>query len=456
MNGLKSLFIVSFAFASCLSAAQSHAGAEDIYAVQFSADGKHLVTGGSGGHSSEYDENFSGGIKLWDVGTGELIKAFGQQVDIQSIFGDQHGRVGKRRWNIHSFKDIVVSGNYPDGKIVLLPSSLGRIEDRSDVHLPELIGGYFNLDNNKPARIPLSAKSKGKHCGNDSAYEFIGPVAAADNGRYAAVVVNTCKSENDRNVPIAQYDSTLHIVDLSNMSVERTVENLDSGIYAIGIANSGDRVAYVGRDQFAVMDVGSNKKQVIETYPENAVYQVPRQFSTLYFNEQANKLVSLHYIYNIQTGDEKELAWGEDSAVNKGRTSAVSVAPDLSYFVLVKPKRSFITFGEDGLPRSYGKADKVFVVDINTGEERELEVTDARTEGKRCATDISPDSRRVAVACAGGLIKVFDATSGNLVWEQRNVGYKRHDLDKNLIQVKQDAPKQPLYSYIQAVHGVVN
>lgn len=455
MNGLKSLFIVSFAFAGHLGLSQAQAGAEDIYAVQFSADGKHLVTGGSGGHSLEYDENFSGGIKLWDVGSGQLVRAFGQQADIQTIFGDQHGRVGKRRWDIHSFKDIVVTGNYPDGKVVLLPSSLGRIQDRTEVQLPELIGGYFNLDGKQPARIPLTANSQTKGCGTDNAYEFIGPVAASDNGRYAAVVVNTCKAENDRQVPIAQYDSTLHIVDLQDMSTKRTVEGLDSGLYAIGVANQGNRIAYVGRDRFAVMDLDSRKRQVIEEYPD-AVYQVPRQFSTLYFNEEATRLVSLHYIYDIETGNEKELAWGEESAVNKGRTSAVSVAPDLSYFVLVKPKRSFITFDDKGLPRSYGKADKVFVVNIQTAEERELKVTDARTEGKRCATDISPDSRRVAVACAGGLIKVFDASSGNLVWEQRNVGYKRHDLDKNLIKVRYDAPAQPLYSYIAAAGSMIN
>lgn len=455
MNGLKSLFIVSFAFASHLGLSQAQAGAEDIYAVQFSADGKHLVTGGSGGHSLEYDENFSGGIKLWDVGSGKLVRAFGQQADIQTIFGEQHGRVGKRRWNIHSFKDIVVSGNYPDGKVVLLPSSLGRIQDRSEVQLPDLIGGYFNLNGKQPARIPLTANSQAKGCGADSAYEFIGPVAASDNGRYAAVVVNTCKAGNDRQVPIAQYDSTLHIVDLQDMSIRRTVEDLDSGLYAIGVANQGNRIAYVGRDRFAVMDLDSRERQVIEEYPD-AVYQVPRQFSTLYFNEEATRLVSLHYIYDIETGNEKELAWSEDSAVNKGRTSAVSVAPDLSYFVLVKPKRSFITFDDKGLPRSYGKADKVFMVNIQTGEERELKVTDARTEGKRCATDISPDSRRVAVACAGGLIKVFDASSGNLVWEQRNVGYKRHDLDKSLIKVRHDAPAQPLYSYISAAGSMIN
>ena len=103
--------------------------------------------------------------------------------------------------------------------------------------------------------------------------------------------------------------------------------------------------------------------------------------------------------------------------------------------MLVKPKKSLIVFGEDGRPHSYGKSDRVVVVDTKTGEERELAITDSRHEGKKCVTDISPDSRRVAVACMGGIIKVFDVASGNLVWEQRNVGYKRNRLDKNLMQV---------------------
>ena len=424
------------ALAGILSVA-SHtamAGVEDIFAVQFSEDGKTLVTGGSGGISAEYDENFSGGIKLWDVNSGKLVRALGQQIHIQHIFGNDYGRVGKRKWGIQSFKDIVVNGNFPDGRIYLLPSSLGHIE-KAGVELPDFFGGYLDLKSAKTERLPLDVKSHADQCGSNGSYEFIGPVAPADNGRFAAVVVNTCKQQSDRAVPIAQYDSTLYVVDLSSKKVIKQFPKLDSGLYAIGISNQGDRVAYVGRDNFAVLDINDGKQHVIENY-DNAVYQIPRQFSTLYFNAEATKLVSLHFIYDIDRGSEKELNWPKDSAVTKGRTSGVKVAPDLSYFVLVKPKRSLITFGDDGLPRAYGKADKVFVVNTHTGKQKELALTDSRTEGKRCVTDISPDSRRVAVACAGGLIKVFDAHSGHLVWEQKNVGYKHDDLDRNLMQVK--------------------
>ena len=429
----------------CLPLAAS-AEAEDIYAVQFSADGRHLVTGGSGGHSMEYDENYSGGIKLWDVDTGELIKSFGQQVHLYGIFGQEYGRVGKRRWDIHSFKDIVVNGTYPDGKILLLPSSLGHIQGRQEVTLPEFFGASVDFSGNHMDRIRLSAApatEKARRCG-EHAYEYIGPVVASDNGRYAAVAVNTCKAQTDRPVPIAQYDSTVHVVDLNTLKVVRSLENVDSGLYALGIANDGGRLAFVGRDHFAVVDVASGKRKLVETYPD-AVFQVPRQFSTLYFNQDATKLVSLHYILDIESGQEKALEWSEDSAVSKGRTASVKVAPNLDYFVLVKPKRSFIVFGDDGLPRSYGKADRVVQVDVRTGEERELKVTDSRTEGKKCVTDISPDSRRIAVACAGGLLKVFDAGSGKLVWEQQAIGYRKDGLDEALIRV-QARPLPFLYS----------
>ncbi|WJW76520.1 hypothetical protein QVG61_05370 [Thiohalobacter sp. IOR34] len=444
MKRLKTLLIASLSSACLCASTLSLAGAEDIYAVQFSEDGRFLVTGGSGGNSMTYDKNFSGGIKLWDVNSGKLIKAFGQQVHIQTIFGDQYGRIGKRRWGIHSFKDIVLNGSYPEGKILLLPSSLGRMDKAANVNLPDFFGGTLDFGGKHTRRIPLAVSdSRARHhCGTDAAYEFIGPVVASDNGRFAAVVVNTCKEKNDRKVPIAQYDSTLHVVDLTTLKVVHSRSKLDSGVYAAGISNDGNKIAYVGRDRFAVLDIEAGSQQVVESYP-NAVFQIPRQFSALYFNRDASKLVSLNYIYDIACREETELSWSKDSAVRKGRTSSVKVAPDLSYFVLVKPKRSFIVFGEDGLPKSYGKADKVFVVDTRTGDERELTITDSRSEGKRCVTDVSPDSRRVAVACAGGLLKVFDAASGNLVWEQRNIGYKKLDLDEGLLQVR-NTSLQPL------------
>lgn len=435
MNVLKTLFVVSFACAWYGVAQSSHAADDDIYAIQFSEDGKFLVTGGSGGNSPQLD--YSGGIKVWDVERGTLVKAFGEQTDLDSIFGADYGSVGNRRWGINSFKDIVLTGSYPDGKVVLLPSSLGRIDEASNIQLPNFIGGYLDLTSADADRIPLEhAPIASRTCGDSkAAYEYIGPVVASENGRFAAVVVNTCKRDKEPNIPVAQYDSTLHVMDLRTLTLTRTFRNIDSGVYAAGITDNGERIAFVGRDRFAVMDVADGRSRTIEKY-EDAVFQVPRQFSALYFNEQGNKLVSLHYIYDIETGKETEFAWQADSVVNKGRTASVKVAPDLSYFVLVKPKKSLIVFGEDGLPRSYGKSDRVVVVDTKTGDERELAITDSRTEGKRCVTDISPDSRRVAVACMGGIIKVFDVASGNLVWEQRNVGYKRHSLDKNLMQVR--------------------
>ncbi|MBI5462059.1 MAG: WD40 repeat domain-containing protein [Gammaproteobacteria bacterium] len=435
MNVLKTLFVVSFACAWYGVAQSAHAADDDIYAVQFSEDGKFLVTGGSGGNSPQLD--YSGGIKLWDVEHGTLVKAFGAQGDIDNIFGAEYSPVGKRRWGIDSFKDIVMTGSYPNGKVVLLPSSLGRLDDASNVQLPNFIGGYMDLASAQTDRIPLEHEvAAARTCGDtNAAYEYIGPVVASENGRYAAVVVNTCKQKMEPNIPVAQYDSTVHVMDLRTLKITKSFPRVDSGIYAAGVTDNGERVAFVGRDRFAVMDTQTGTRHEIEKY-ENAVFQLPRQFSSLYFNDKGNKLVSLHFVYDIETGKETEFAWKPESAVNKGRTASMKVAPDLSYFVLVKPKKSLVVFGEDGLPRSYGKSDRVIVVDTKTGGERELAITDSRTEGKRCVTDISPDSRHVAVACMGGIIKVFDVASGKIEWEQRNVGYKAEDMDKNLIHVR--------------------
>lgn len=438
MKVLKTLFVVSFACAWYGGVAQTaHAADDDIYAIQFSEDGKYLVTGGSGGNSPQLD--YSGGIKLWDVEQGTLVKAFGEQGDLDNIFGANYGSVGKRRWGFDSFKDIVMTGSYPNGKVVVLPSSLGRLDEASNVQLPSFIGGYMDLAANAKHsdRIPLDHKvADGRTCGdNNDAYEYIGPVVASENGRYAAVVVNTCKSAFEPNIPVAQYDSTLHVMDLRTLKITKTFAKVDSGIYAAGVSDNGERVAFVGRDRFAVANTQDGTQHEIEAY-KDAVFQLPRQFSALYFNDKGNKLVSLHYVYDIDTGKETAFTWKDDSVINKGRTASMKVAPDLSYFVLVKPNKSLVVFGEDGLPRSFGKSDRVVVVDTKTGTERDLAVTDSRTEGKRCVTDISPDSKSVAVACMGGVIKLFNIATGDMVWEQRNVGYKPEDLDKNLIHVR--------------------
>jgi WD40 repeat protein len=434
MNVLKSLFIVSFACA-CYGIAQSSHASDAIYAVQFSEDGKFLVTGGAGGNTAQKEQ--TGGIKLWDVERGTLVKSFGEQNDLDTIFGEEYGSVGKRRWGIDSFKDIVLTGSYPEGRIVVLPSSLGRLDKERNVQLPGFIGGYLDFASEESSRIPLDhTAAAARTCGADNAaYEYIGPVVASENGRYAAVVVNTCKQKLEPSIPIAQYDSTLHVMDLRTLKITKSYPQIDSGVYAAGITNDGARIAYVGRDRFAVVDNKNGAQRVVEQYP-NAVFQLPRQFSALYFNDLGTKLVSLYNVYDIDTGKETAFSWKDDSVINKGRTASVKIAPDMSYFVLVKPKKSLVVFGEDGLPQSFGKADRVVVVDTKTGAERDLPVTDLRTEGKNCVTDISPDSRRVAVACMGGILKVFDVSSGDLVWEQRTAGFKQEKLDKNLIQVR--------------------
>ena len=214
MNVLKSLFALSFACAWYGASQAAHSADDDIYAIQFSADGKYLVTGGSGGNSPQLD--YSGGIKLWDVERGTLVKALGEQTDIDTIFGAEYGPVGKRRWGIHSFKDIVLTGSYPNGKVVLLPSSLGRLDDNSNVQLPNFIGGYLDLASNHADRIPLDhVANTERTCGDtQAAYEYVGPVVASENGRFAAVVVNICKEDKEPNMPVAQYDSTLHVMDL--------------------------------------------------------------------------------------------------------------------------------------------------------------------------------------------------------------------------------------------------
>jgi len=181
------------AFTFALSSGTALASEADIYSIHFSEDGKYLITGGAGGFTLDATEKHSGGIKVWNSATGALVEALGQRSDLDQIFGDQYGRVGNRRWGISNFKDVVLTGSYPDGKVVLLPSSLGHMVGHERIQIPDFIGGYMDFAGNEPARIELAGlgSEKGNCDPNTGYYDYVGPIVASDNGRYAAVIVNT-------------------------------------------------------------------------------------------------------------------------------------------------------------------------------------------------------------------------------------------------------------------------
>lgn len=415
-----------------------HAAEEDIYTVHFSADGKHIITGGAGGFTLADTDKYTGGIKIWNARTGALVEAMGQHSDLDDIFGTQYGRVGDTRWGISNFKDVVLTGSYPDGKVLLLPSSLGRMVDNQDEQMPNFIGGYIDIASHAAKRIRLSQLSadRGDCDPKTGFHDYVGPIVPSSNGRYAAIVVNICKAvhdDKDRQVGF-EYRSDLHVVDLASFKVIDTVGKLDAGVYALGITDNGKRVAWVGRDQFAVLDIDSGERHIVESYP-NSAFLIPRQFSTLQFSKDGRKLVSLRNIYDIETGTEQTLKWTDSDTKKPMRISNISVAPDLSYFAMVLPKRSLIMFGDDGLPHSYGKADKVMLMNAVTGKRIDLEITESMTEGKRCVTDISPDSERVAVGCKGGLLRVYNARTGEMLWKKQNIGQKH---DNGLMNVMYD------------------
>ncbi|GMQ83714.1 MAG: hypothetical protein BMS9Abin06_0453 [Gammaproteobacteria bacterium] len=435
LSNLLKTTILSFALLS----GTGNADESDIYSIHFSEDGKHLITGGAGGFTLADTVKHSGGIKIWDSETGSLVESMGQRNDLDSIFGTQYGRVGSRRWGISNFKDVVLTGSYPDGKILLLPSSLGRMVDNDRVQMPDFIGGYMNFSNRHLARIDLSQFTKEKgNCDPKTGFlDYVGPIVPSNNRKFAAIVVNTCKvsaMKGDQQVGF-EYRSDLHIMDLAKFEIIRSIPHIDAGVYALGITDNGKRIAFVGRDQFAVLDMDSDKRHVVESYTDSE-FMIPRQFSTLQFSKDGSKLISLRNIYDIETDTETAFKWAEGEAKKPRRISSVKVAPDLSYFAIVMPKRSLVMFGDDGLPHSYGKADKVILLDTKTGKRTELEITKSMTEGKRCVTDISPDGKRVAVGCKGGLLRVYYASTGKLLWNKQNIGKVE---DNGLMKVQYDA-----------------
>ena len=432
---LNKTFVSTAVVFSLLGACNAFAEDANIYAIQFTEDGKHLITGGSGGLLAGPRDDFTGGIKVWDAERGELVQAMGKQADLDAVFGMDHSRVGQRQPGISNFRDLVMYGSYPNGKVLVLPSSLGHITDTHSVRAPNFIGGAMDFSDPTPQRVTLGTpESRNGSCDdNPYMYDYVGPVVPSDNGHYAAVVVNIChKQAVTEQGATYTYQSTLHVMDLGNQKIIHSHENIDAGIYALGISNAGDRVAFVGRDQFAVMDLATGGKQLVEQYTD-AQFMIPRQFSKLNFSKDGNKLVSLDFIYDIKTGTEEPMTWVANNAEPPERISNVTIAPDLSYFVMVQRKQSLFMIGEDGLPVSYGQADDVSIMNARTGELVNLEITDSLTEGKQCVTDVSPDSERIAVACNGGIMRMFNARNGELLWSKRNVSYKTKELSKHLI-----------------------
>jgi len=435
--------LATSALSLALCSTMAQAAEEDIYSIHFSEDGKHIITGGAAGFTLADTEQHTGGIKIWKSSNGALVEAMGQRKDLDTIFGDNYGRVGERRWGISNFKDVVLTGTYPDGKVLLLPSSLGRMINNQKQQMPDFIGGYIDLAEDKEAaRIQVSelVAKKGNCDPKTGFHDYAGPIVASNNGEYAAIVLNTCTatpSKDNKQISF-EYQSDLHVMDLKAFRIIKSIPKIDAGVYALGITDNGKRVAFVGRDQFSVIDTDNNARHVVESYPDSQ-FMIPRQFSTLQFTQDGKKLVSLRNIYDIESDTEQSFKWAEGDAKKPRRISSVRVAPDLSYFAMVVPERSLIMFGDDGLPQSYGKADKVILLDTESGERTELKVTKSMTEGKRCVTDISPDSERVAVGCKGGLMRVYNARTGEMIWNKQNIGQKR---DNGLMHVEYNAMDQ--------------
>jgi WD40 repeat protein len=449
MRFFRTKLLPTLALTALASFGQAHADDADIYAIKFSDDGNYLVTGGYAGDKASYDNDFSGGIKVWDANNGTFIKGFGQLSNLNHLFGASYGRMGVPTLPISNFRDIIVSGSYPNGRIIVLPNSLGRFDTASATTAPSFIGGYFNLNSGDSQRLSLNRDESGnKNCGNTkSPKDYIGPMVASENGHYAAIVVNTCRlapdKENGKGATRAEYDSSMYVMDLSTFAVTKYLHNVDAGVYALGIANNGKRVAYVGTHSFSVVDTDTLKTRVVEDYP-NAEFKMPFQFSQLYFSGDASKLVSLRYVYDIDKGVETQLNWKNAALDAKAsKITSMKVAPDMSYYLLVMQHSPLIQFDADG--QSFVKEprhDSVGIMDAKTGKMKLLEISDPDLAANYCVTDISRDSKRVAVGCLGGLLKTFDVATGKTLWENRNVGYKNRNVIPDHLKQVQNTPFQ--------------
>ncbi len=391
-----------------LVSAGALASGDDFVSVKFSPDGRHLVTGG-------------GNIKVWDSASGALVKDIGGTGELDNLFGAEYTRLGASA-PINRFRDLVVNGSYPEGKIIVLPSSLSRTPINHVNTAPSFIGGYLTLNGQSVERIGLEQPAPATRCsGAGRGKDYIGPVVASSNGRHAAVVVNTCPTARAGAVP--NPSAALYIVNLDTLAVSHRRARIDSGVYALGISNDGGRVAYVGAESFSVLDLAAGKDHLLERY-SGAGYQPPEQYNTLTFTDDGRKLVSLRHIYDIETGREERHAW-QNPALERlsRRISSVRISPDQRHFVLVRRNPPRLQVDAEGL--SHVKAprhDTVMLLDVKSGAERPLAVNEPDLPAQDCVTDIAPDSRRVVVGCKHGVLKVFDLASGSLLWQNQAAG----------------------------------
>ena len=398
---------------------------EGLFAVRFSEDGRYLATGGSAGNQLFHDQTFAGGIKIWDIEEKKLVKSFGQLSELHQIFGDNYSRVTRKQKNIVNFKDIVFNGSFPQGKVVLLPSSLVQI-DQADIRAPSFIGATYGMENTQSNPILFNhGKLGSKKCGYSTkgAYDFIGPMVASSNGRYAAVVVNTCGSDHGETATSdLQYHSSLYVVDLNDNRVINTFPNIDAGVYGLGVSNNGARVVFVGANHFQAIDVADGKSYPIAKY-DNEIFTMPQQFSSLLLSEDGKQLISLRYSYDIENGLEHALPWKNEQVEQAKRVSVLKIARNQQFFVLVLPKKSTLAFGEQGAAYAKNAGDTVLIMDATSGKSMPLVMgNEKETSFSNCVADISPDDSTVAVACNQGRVRIFDAASAEVVWQQDDIG----------------------------------
>lgn len=398
-----------------------------LYAVQFSEDGRYLATGGSAGSQLFRDQSFGGGIKIWDLQEKKLVKSFGQLSELHHIFGEDNNRVTRKQKGITNFQDIVFNGSFPNGKVVLLPSSLGK-QDQSDIRAPAFIGASYGIQDSLSNPISFNHGMTGStKCGYSTkgAYDFIGPMVASDNGRFAAVVVNTCETgaaTSATNTRDSQYHSSLFVIDLNDNHVVNSFSNIDSGVYGVGISNNGSRVVYVGANHFQAIDVADGKQHLIAKY-ENEIFTMPQSFSALYLSEDGKNLISLRHVYNIDTGVEQKLTWKNEQVEKARQIGGLKVSRNQNFFVVVIPNKGSLAFSDKGTAFAKGAGDEVLVMDAKTGKATTLAMSDkGEASFSHCVTDISPDNSKVAVACNQGRVRIFDAASGKVVWQQNDIG----------------------------------
>jgi WD40 repeat protein/serine/threonine protein kinase len=331
---------------------RGHTGA--IYGLAFSPDGRHLV---SAGHAD-------GTIKIWDVGSGQLVRSSGQ---LEGVICVAYSPDGRR----------VASGGGSDNTVRLWEAASGA--------LIRTLRGHS-------APVPSVAFSPDGGCLASSSSDETIKVWDAETGRevrtlrgHSRGINRLAFSPDGKRLASASHDGTVRLWDAASGTLDRTLSAHASGAWGVAFSPDGRRVASCGSDATVrLWDAVSGQELLTLSGHRAAVH-------TVAYSPDGRHLASSSVDGTARVWDASS---GQTLQTLSGHAGMVH----------------FVTFSPDGRRlASCGTEGTVKLWDIVLGQEAQ---TLRGHAGVIASVAFSPDGRRLASAGVDRTVRLWDADSG--------------------------------------------